>query len=107
MTDFDLTPSWILQVSVALPAGTDPLDFPALAALEDQVRSFVSDTERVTVDTFTVIPGAVRSYLVSILDFHVRQPDGSCVCGWKPDGRSHAEHVTEIFAESTRAHVTA
>jgi hypothetical protein len=99
--------SWTLQVSVSLPRGSSPVDFPALAKLEDRVRSMVSETEHVSVDTFITEPGAIRDSLVSLLDFHTPQPDGSCspLCGWKSDGtQTHSEHVVDIFEESTRAH---
>jgi hypothetical protein len=101
---------WTLQVAVVLPEGADPLDIPRLGRLEDGVRRLVgSETERVHIDTFTVRPGAVQSYLVSVLDMHVIQPDGACFCGsWTPASEgSHPEHVAAVFAEATRAHAVA
>lgn len=96
---------WTLQISADLPEGADAADFPILARLEDWIRSSVTVTERVRIDTFTVDPGAIHSYLVSAVDFHRLQPDGSCFCEWQPTGgQSHAEHVAVIFEESTRAH---
>lgn len=96
---------WTVQVAVVLPEGADPADFPRLTELENGVRALVgTESDRVHVDTFTVRPRAVHSYLVAVLDMHVLQGDGTCFCGWRPDGRSHAEHVAEIFEESTRAH---
>lgn len=100
---------WCLQLAVVLPDGASPEDLPSLARLEDAIRSMVTETDRVRIDTFTVHPGGVRSSLADTIDFHRLEPDGSCRCGWSPGeagGGSQAEHVAEIFEVSTRAHAS-
>jgi hypothetical protein len=99
---------WTLQVAVVLPEGADPDEIPSLARLEEFVRGKVTESETVRIDRFTVRPGAVNTFLVATLGMHALQGDGTCFCGWAPvDGLSHAEHVADVFEESTRAHAIA
>lgn len=45
----------------------------------------------------------VRAVLVDVLVYHYRRDDASCGCGWAELGRSHSEHVANVYEESVRA----
>lgn len=38
-----------------------------------------------------------RERLIEVLIYHQRRDIGSCLCGWAELGKSHAEHVVNIF----------
>lgn len=44
----------------------------------------------------------VRSVLVQILIYHYRKENSSCGCGWSELGRSHPEHVVDVYETSIR-----
>lgn len=44
-----------------------------------------------------------RSVLVDVLVYHYRKNDSSCGCGWAELGRSHPEHVADVYEMSVRA----
>lgn len=44
-----------------------------------------------------------REALVEVLVYHYRKDINSCGCGWAELGRSHPEHVAEVYEESVRA----
>lgn len=41
-----------------------------------------------------------REVLVEILVYHYRKNDSSCGCGWAELGRSHPEHVANVYEQS-------
>jgi hypothetical protein len=41
-----------------------------------------------------------RTILKTVLIYHYRKDISGCGCGWAELGRSHAEHVINIFEES-------
>lgn len=43
-----------------------------------------------------------RALLVEALVFHQRMDIGSCRCGWADLGKSHAEHIANIYEERLR-----
>ena len=45
-----------------------------------------------------------RDVLVDTLVYHQRASIETCTCGWSVLGASHAEHVADIFEESSAAY---
>lgn len=43
-----------------------------------------------------------RAALVTVLVYHYRKDAQYCGCGWGELGRSHAEHVADVYEESVR-----
>jgi hypothetical protein len=43
-----------------------------------------------------------RSVLVDVLVYHYRRDDSSCGCGWAELGRSHPEHVADVYEMAVR-----
>lgn len=43
-----------------------------------------------------------REVLVEILVYHYRRDNSSCGCGWAELGRSHPEHVANVYEDSIR-----
>lgn len=41
--------------------------------------------------------------LVTVLVYHQRMDERRCGCGWGELGRSHAEHVAQVYEASLRA----
>lgn len=48
-----------------------------------------------------------RTVLVEILVYHYRADNASCGCGWAELGRSHPEHVADVYEQSVTAQATA
>jgi hypothetical protein len=46
-----------------------------------------------------------RDVLVSVLVYHYRRNDSSCGCGWAELGRSHPEHVANVYEASVTANL--
>lgn len=44
-----------------------------------------------------------REVLVTVLVYHYRNDNSSCGCGWAELGRSHPEHVANVYEQSIRA----
>lgn len=44
-----------------------------------------------------------RAVLVQVLVYHQRKNIEGCWCGWSELGRSHAEHVADVYEASVRA----
>ncbi len=44
-----------------------------------------------------------RGVLIDVLVYHWRRENSSCGCGWAELGRSHPEHVVNVYEESLRA----
>lgn len=44
-----------------------------------------------------------RGVLVNVLVYHQRVNLRGCGCGWDALGRSHPEHVADVYEESIRA----
>lgn len=44
-----------------------------------------------------------RAVLVEVLVYHYRKGITGCGCGWAELGRSHPEHVANIYEESIQA----
>lgn len=44
-----------------------------------------------------------RAVLVDVLVYHQRKDIGHCLCGWGELGRSHAEHVADVYERSVAA----
>ncbi len=38
-----------------------------------------------------------RARLVEVITYHWMRQDASCGCGWAELGKSHPEHVVEVF----------
>lgn len=38
-----------------------------------------------------------REVLVNTLVYHQHREDSSCICGWAELGRSHPEHVADVY----------
>lgn len=41
-----------------------------------------------------------RTILVDVLVYHYRKNSASCGCGWAELGRSHPEHVVDVFEQA-------
>ena len=46
-----------------------------------------------------------RDVLVQVLVFHQRQDPQYCTCGWGELGKSHADHVADIYEMSIKERV--
>lgn len=46
-----------------------------------------------------------RDVLIDTLVYHQRADVTYCACGWSVLGASHAEHVADVFEESSRAYM--
>ena len=44
-----------------------------------------------------------RDTLVTVLVYHYRKDSESCGCGWAELGRSHPEHVADVYEQSVTA----
>lgn len=45
-----------------------------------------------------------REILVEILVYHYRTNNSGCGCGWAELGKSHPEHVADVYEASVLAH---
>lgn len=43
-----------------------------------------------------------RYILINVLIYHYRKDSQHCGCGWGELGKSHAEHVVDVFESSVR-----
>lgn len=43
-----------------------------------------------------------RDVMISVLVYHQRRDITFCSCGWGALGRSHAEHVVEVYEQTMR-----
>jgi hypothetical protein len=44
-----------------------------------------------------------RDKLIQVLIYHYRANIGSCGCGWAELGKSHPEHVANVYEEYLRS----
>lgn len=47
--------------------------------------------------------GYDRQVMVDVLVYHYRRDGASCGCGWSELGRSHPEHVADVYEQSMAA----
>lgn len=101
-------PNKFVVVQIALgPYDTEP---PAdiTDGFRVLARTLQGNADRLGLDGVTAVqfvtdPEEQRSSLVDVLTFHTRDVDGGCACGWNPGGEPWAEHVTDVFYESSIA----
>lgn len=46
-----------------------------------------------------------RDLMIEILTYHYRKDISSCGCGWSELGKSHPEHVVNIYEDVMRCNV--
>jgi hypothetical protein len=50
-----------------------------------------------------VLTAKEREVLITVITYHYRDNIERCGCGWSDLGRSHPEHVVQVFEESIEA----
>ena len=50
--------------------------------------------------------GYDREVLVEVLVYHQATSTSGCHCGWAELGKSHADHVADVYEQSMAAKVT-
>jgi hypothetical protein len=43
-----------------------------------------------------------RKVLIEVLIYHQRKNVTYCMCGWSELGRSHAEHIADVYEQSIK-----